>query len=64
MRIDPRSLRAAYLEAFNSHREAVEKLVLGMGFDYQKISTHDWLGPALAAFVARRNAQLKKSKYG
>jgi len=30
-----------------------------MGYDYQRISTHDWLGPPLAAFVARRNAMMK-----
>ncbi len=63
LRIDPRALRQAYLQVFNEHRAGVEKLVRGMGFDYQKISTHDWLGPPLAHFVARRNAMIKRSKY-
>lgn len=63
LRIDPRALRKAYLQIFGDHRAAVEKLVRGMGFDYQKISTHDWLGPPLAHFVARRNAIIKRSKY-
>jgi hypothetical protein len=35
-----------------------------MGYDYQKILTSDWLGPPLAAFVARRNSRLKRSKQG
>jgi uncharacterized protein (DUF58 family) len=64
LRIDPRSIRAAYLKALNGHLEKIEKIARGFGFDYQLVSTHDWLGPPLAAFVARRNAQIKKSKYG
>lgn len=60
LRIDPRSLRAAYLRSFREHQAAVEKLIRGFGYDYQKLSTHDWLGPPLAAFVARRNAMLKQ----
>jgi hypothetical protein len=28
------------------------------------LSTHDWLGPPLSAFLARRNARLKKAKMG
>ena len=59
LRIDPRSLRAAYLEAFRSHQSAIERIARGMGFDYQRVSTHEWLGPTLAAFVARRNAVMK-----
>jgi uncharacterized protein (DUF58 family) len=63
IRIDPRALRKAYLEVLGEHLSGVEKLVRGMGFDYQKLSTHDWLGPPLASFVARRNAMIKRSKY-
>ena len=64
IRIDPRSLRKAYLEVFEEHRSAAEKLIKSFGYDYQKISTHDWLGPPLASFVARRNAMMRRSKYG
>lgn len=64
LRVDPRAIRAAYLEAVNGHLERVEKIARGFGFDYQLVNTHDWLGPPLAAFVARRNAQIKRSKYG
>lgn len=62
LRVDPRSLRKAYLEAFEAHRSAVQRAVTLMGYDYQKIGTHDWLGPPLAAFVARRNAMMKRGK--
>lgn len=64
LRIDPRALRAGYLKALHGHLEKVEKMARSFGFDYQLVSTHDWLGPPLAAFVARRNAQIKRSKYG
>jgi uncharacterized protein (DUF58 family) len=64
VRIDPRSLRKGYLEAFNAHCAALKKLARGFGFDYVPVSTNDWLGPPLASFVARRNAQLKRSKAG
>lgn len=64
IRLDPRSIRQAYLDAFNSHIDKIEKIARGFGFDYQLISTHEWLAPPLAAFVARRNAVLKRSKSG
>ena len=64
VRVEPRSIRKAYLEAIEGHLEAVERLARSFGFDYQRVDTSDWLGPPLAAFVARRNAQIKRSKYG
>lgn len=64
LRVDPRSLRKAYLEVMREHNAAAEKCVMSMGFDYRLLTTHDWLGPPLAAFVARRNALIKRSKYG
>ena len=64
LRLDPRSIRKAYLETFNAHLEKIEKTCRGFGFDYQRVSTHDWLGPPLASFVARRNAMIKRSKSG
>ena len=54
----------AHLRAFNEHQEAVRKIARGFGFDDIRVNTHEWLGPAMAAFVARRNAQIKRSKAG
>lgn len=62
LKLDPRAIRAAYLDAFNSHQDLIEKHAKGFGFDYQFIDTHDWLGPPLSAFIARRNAIMKRSK--
>jgi uncharacterized protein (DUF58 family) len=64
LRIDPRALRDGYLRSLHRHLERVEKTARSFGFDYHLVSTHEWLGPSLAAFVARRNAQIKRSKYG
>ncbi len=64
LRVDPRAIRKGYLEAINGHIESIEKTTRSFGFDYERVNTHDWLGPPLAAFVARRNAQIKRSKYG
>lgn len=64
LRVDPRAVRKAYLEAFERHQTQVRRLARSFNFDYQLVRTHDWLGPPLAAFVARRNAQLKKLKMG
>ncbi len=64
LRVDPRSIRQAYLDAVETHLTSVERTTRGFGFDYQLVDSHDWLGPPLAAFVARRNAQIKRSKHG
>ena len=64
IRVDPRSLREAYLKVMSEHLSQVQRTLRAFNFDSQIVSTHDWLGPSLAAFVARRNAQLKRSKYG
>ncbi|HYF14753.1 MAG TPA: DUF58 domain-containing protein [Phycisphaerales bacterium] len=62
LRVDPRALRSAYLEVAQNHMAQIERITRAFSFDYQRISTHDWLGPPLAAFVARRNAMIKGRK--
>jgi len=64
VRVDPRAVRQAYLDAIGAHVAEVEKITRGFGFDYQLVDSHDWLGPPLAAFVGRRNAQIKRRKQG
>ena len=64
VRINPRVIRDAYLDALERHRVAVEKAALGFGFDYELVTSGQWLGPTLASFVASRNAKIKKSKLG
>lgn len=64
LRIDPRALREAYLESFRKHNDAVAKAALGFGFDCIQLDTHNSVGPALSYLLARRNAQIKRSKSG
>ncbi len=64
LRIDPRALREAYLETMQKHNEAIAKAAIGFGFDYLRLDTHESVGPALSYLLARRNAQIKRSKSG
>jgi len=64
LRVDPRAIREAYLESIHGHIDKVERTFRGFGFDYHRLSTHDWLGPPLASYLARRAAQLKRSRFG
>ena len=64
LRIDPRALRQAYLEALSRHLELVAKTAMSFGFDYHRLDTHESVGPALAYLLARRNARIKRSKVG
>lgn len=64
LRVDPRSIRTAYQQVFAEHLDKIEKITRAFGFDYQLVNTHDWLGPPMAAFMARRNGVIKRSKFG
>lgn len=60
IRVDPRAIRDAYLQAITAHNAEIERTLRSLGYDYQQVRTHDFLGPALASFVARRNAHIRK----
>ncbi|MBC7834494.1 MAG: DUF58 domain-containing protein [Phycisphaerales bacterium] len=64
LRIDPKSIRKAYLEAIQGHLAEIQKITRSIGFDHQLVITHDWLGPPMAAFMARRLAGIKRGKLG
>lgn len=61
LRLDPRAIRQDYLEAINNHIDAVRKAARAFGFDHQVVSTHDWLGPPIAAMLAKRNAMIRRA---
>lgn len=61
IRVDPRSLREAYLKALTAHTEELRRVCRGFEFDWHRLGTHDWLGPPLAEFVAYRNAKLRRT---
>jgi len=58
IRIDPRALRDDYLRAIGEHIDTIERDARSLGFDHHVVDTHEWLGPTLAAFVAKRNASM------
>ena len=64
LRIDPRALRDAYLESLSSHLDFVARTTLSFGYDYQRVDTHESVGPPLAHLLARRSALLKRSTWG
>lgn len=64
LKVDPRAIRASYNEVMWTHIEAIGKACRAFNFDHEVISTHDWLGPPLAAYIARRQAAMKRSKFG
>ncbi|MGI9015250.1 MAG: DUF58 domain-containing protein [Phycisphaerales bacterium] len=64
VRIDPRALRDAYLEAISQHVKQLEYIARSFGFDYGRLDTHESVGPALSHLLARRNAYIKRSKVG
>ena len=64
LRIDPRALREAYLQAMSRHLHEVSRIALSFGFDHHRLDTHESIGPALAFLLARRNVHIKRSKVG
>ncbi len=56
---DPRSIRQDYLEALRAHLDAVHRTARSFGCDHLVLDTHDSVGPALAAMLARREALLR-----
>lgn len=64
LRVDPRAVREAYVEAFDRHGQSLERSAKAFGFDLQRVVTNEWLGPTLAGFMSRRNGALKRRKRG
>jgi uncharacterized protein (DUF58 family) len=62
--VDPPALRAAYLAALRDHLEAIVKICRAFGFDYQRMDSHESVGPALAAALARRDALARGGRSG
>jgi uncharacterized protein (DUF58 family) len=62
--VDPPAIRAAYLSALREHLEAIEKMARGIGFDYQRMDSHESTGPVLAGLFARRDAISRRSRTG
>ena len=62
--VDPPALRAAYLAALREHLESIAKVCRAFGFDYQRMDSHESVGPTLAALLARRDALARGGRAG
>lgn len=60
IKVDPRAIREEYLRGFEEHQHQLDNAARGCGFEMVTIDTHDWLGPPLSMFLARREARLKR----
>lgn len=61
---DARLVRRAYQEELARHRGEIERLVRGFGYDRVAVDSHDSVGPALSALLARREALERRSGAG
>jgi uncharacterized protein (DUF58 family) len=57
---DPRAIREAYLEALAAHQSEVTRAATAFGFDHLLMDTHESVGPAVAALLARRAGMLRR----
>jgi uncharacterized protein (DUF58 family) len=57
--VDARAVREAYLQVLAEDERDLERLVRGFGFDLVRLDTHDSVGPALAALLARRDMLMR-----
>ena len=64
LRLEPRSVREAYLGALTEHVGAIARRAMAFGFDYHRLDTHESVGPPLAYVLARRSAIVKRSAVG
>ncbi len=64
VQVDPPALRAAYLSALRAHLDNLAKVARSFGFDYQRMDSHESVGPALSALLARRDAMARGSRTG
>lgn len=62
--VDPTALRDAYLAGLREHIGELIKLCRSCGFDYQRLDSHESVGPTLAKLLARRNALARGGRAG
>lgn len=55
LEVDARSVREAYLQVLAEDERSLERLARGFGDDLVRLDTHESVGPALAALLARRD---------
>jgi uncharacterized protein (DUF58 family) len=64
IQVDPPAIRAAYLAAMREHLEEIARVARSFGFEYQRMDSHESVGPPLAALLARRDAMARGGRSG
>jgi uncharacterized protein (DUF58 family) len=64
IQVDPPAIRAAYLAAMRDHLEEIARVARSFGFEYQRMDSHESVGPTLAALLARRDAMARGGRSG
>ncbi len=59
IKLDPRSIRAAYVEEITRHNQQLARAASTMGVDYLRLSTSDSLEAALSSYLAHRSARTR-----
>lgn len=59
IKLDPRSIRAAYVEEISRHNQQLARAASTMGVDYLRLSTSDSLEAALSSYLAHRSARTR-----
>jgi uncharacterized protein (DUF58 family) len=64
VQVDPAALRATYLAVLRERLDELARTARSFGFDYQRLDTHESIGPPLAGLLARRNALARGGRRG
>lgn len=59
IKLDPRSIRAAYVEEITRHNQQLARAASTIGVDYLRLSTSDSLEAALSSYLAHRSARTR-----
>lgn len=59
LKIDPKAIRAAYLEEIQAHNQLLAKHARSLSIDYVQMSTRQGVDAALSTYLARRKARAR-----
>ena len=60
LQVDPASIREAYLAALRAHLDAIDHIIRGYSYDSIRVDTHESIGPAISALLARRESSVSR----
>ena len=61
LQVDPTAIREAYLAALREHLDSIDRVARGFGYDTLRLDTHESIGPAISALLARRESSVARN---